>query len=130
MSSPPFLTLFPPYLWKFLQWLFNDWILHMLLNEKKICPLESPWHRQKQALFYLVSIPMWHSEKDENTSMNGPPCGSYIAHTVYSTLNSFLFFLILGASSVLTRYRLWGIRNKWASVISFHLWRMYLYKIK
>lgn len=38
---------------------------------KIIGPKESLWHRQKQALFYLVLSPMGHSEKDENTGTNG-----------------------------------------------------------
>ena len=79
---------------------------------------------------------MGYSEKDDNTGMNGALCKSYIAHTLFLwKLEGFIqhlteFFLILGATSVLSSYRLWGIRNKWPSLSSLHIWRIYLYTQK
>ena len=57
-------------------------------------------------------------------SVTSPRCGSHIAYLFFflSEMEEFVQYLIifknLGVSSVTTKYRVWGFRNKWATVIS------------
>lgn len=111
MPSPSFLT-FPPRFMKLTAMAFQWLNAADAIKWKIICPKESPWYRQKQAVFYLLSGVLGSSEKDgkywhEWSTVWKPCCSDIVSMKKRMIYSAFKFFLILGASSVATRYK-WG----------------------